>query len=406
MSTAKRAPSMDSTGYDSSASTQSNQSSASTLRGTFYAVYLYTNSPKAQLQQQQSETETSADEASQKPPSTKPPKFQTKESLSLLATDLGAVAETDLRCFLIKKVARDLQDTRGNVDPMEMTLGEKATTTAMCFHQAFMKEASDPEKKEQQAYVLCFIAPDDGTLDLYCTDLERFGKSLLPLLTDSEIDFKSTLTSSLEEWHYITVLYMSRCVESFAENIAVLLQAALNEAPVNVATGNSRDKSDIEKFMEACNLHGLEGHKRDHEETENGCQPQAAVEIVSEDDRLLARNAEASPFCQCWAARLVKSRDDGPLILRRIVEGFKIRTIQNLNLVKRLVKEAENDHYALFNAYQFLKKCGYWEALLQRAINEGSVVATPEGREVVELLQERLAANALAGSQVPVRNSA
>ncbi|XP_037287265.2 protein Njmu-R1 isoform X2 [Rhipicephalus microplus] len=366
MSTVKRASSMDSTGYDSSASTQSNQSSASTLRGTFYAVYLYTNSSKTQLLQQQSGTETSAVEASEKPAAVKPPKSQTKESLSLLATDLGAVAETDLRCFLIKKVTRDLQDTRGNVDPIEMTLGEKATTTAMCFHQAFMKEASDPGKKEQQAYVLCFIAPDNGTLDLYCTDLERFGKSLLPLLTDS----------------------------------------ALNEASVKVTTENSRDKSDVDKFMEACNLHGLEGHKRDHEETDNECHPQAAIEIISEDDRLLTRNGEASPFCQCWAARLVKSRDDGPLILRRIVEGFKIRTIQNLNLVKRLVKEAENDHYALFNTYQFLKKCGYWEALLQRAINEGSVVATPEGREVIELLQERLAANALAGSQVPVRNSA
>lgn len=404
MSTAKRASSMDSTGYDSSASTQSNQSSASSLRGTFYAVYLYTNSPKAQLQQQQSETET--DEASQKPPATKPSKSQIKESLSLLATDLGAVAETDLRCFLIKKVARDLQDTRGNVDSMEMTLGEKTTTTAMCFHQAFTKKTSDPEKKEQQAYVLCFIAPDDGTLDLYCTDLERFGKSLLPLLTNSEVDFKSTLTSSLEEWHYISVLYMNRCVEAFSENIAVLLQAALDEAPVNVMTGNSRDKSDVEKFMEACNLHGLEGENRGHEETESGCQSPSAIEIVSEDDCLVAKYAEASPFCQRWAARLVKSRDDGPQVLRRIVDGFKIRTIQNLNLVKRLVKEAENDHYALFNAYQFLKKCGYWEALLQRAINEGSVVATPDGREVVELLQERLAANALAGSQVPVRNSA
>ncbi|KAL3208288.1 hypothetical protein MRX96_009640 [Rhipicephalus microplus] len=76
----------------------------------------------------------------------------------------------------------------------------------------------------------------------YCTDLERFGKSLLPLLTDSEIDFKSALTSSLEEWHYIAVLYMSRCVESFAENIA-----ALNEASVKVTTENSRDKSDVEK---------------------------------------------------------------------------------------------------------------------------------------------------------------
>ncbi|XP_075557293.1 protein Njmu-R1-like isoform X2 [Dermacentor variabilis] len=360
MPTTKRASSMDSTGYDSSASTQSNQSSASALRGTFYAVYLYTNSPKTQ-QQQQSETETSADEASQKLAATKAPKSQTKESLSLLATDLGAIAETDLRCFLIKKVARDLQDTRGNVDSMEMT---------------------------------------------YCTDLERFGKSLLPLLTNSEVDFKSTLTSSLEEWHYICVLYTNRCVEAFSENIAVLLQAALSEAPVNVTTGNSRDKSDVEKFMEACNLHGLESQKRGHEETESGCQSPAAIEIVSEDDCLIARNADASPFCQRWAARLVKSKDDGPLVLRRIVEGFKIRTIQNLNLVKRLVKEAENDHYALFNAYQFLKKCGYWETLLQRAINEGSVVATPDGREVVDLLQERLAANALAGSQLPVRNSA
>ncbi|XP_070380510.1 protein Njmu-R1-like [Dermacentor albipictus] len=405
MPTTKRASSMDSTGYDSSASTQSNQSSASALRGTFYAVYLYTSSPKTQ-QQQQSETETSADETSQKPVATKPPKSQTKESLSLLATDLGAIAETDLRCFLIKKVARDLQDTRGNVDSMEMTFGEKTTGTAMCFHQAFTKESSDVEKKEQQAYVLCFIAPDDGTLDLYCTDLERFGKSLLPLLTNSEVDFKSTLTNSLEEWHYICVLYTNRCVEAFAENIAVLLQAALSEAPVNVTTGNSRDKSDVEKFMEACNLHGLESQKRGHEETESGCQSPAAIEIVSEDDRLIARNADASPFCQRWAARLMKSKDDGPLVLRRIVEGFKIRTIQNLNLVKRLVKEAENDHYALFNAYQFLKKCGYWETLLQRAINEGSVVATPDGREVVDLLQERLAANALAGSQLPVRNSA
>lgn len=394
---------MDSTGYDSSASTQSNQSSAPTLRGTFYAVYLYTNTPKAQ---HHSENETSADEASQKATTTKPPKSQTKESLSLLATDLGAVAETDLRCFLIKKVARDLQDTRGNVDPVEMTLGEKTTGTVMCFHQAFVKEPSSPEKKEQQAYVLCFIAPDDGTLDLYCTDLERFGTSLLPLLTNSEIEFKSALTNSLEEWHYICVLYMTRCVKALSQNVAVLLQAALSEASVSVTTGNSREKSDIERFVEACNLHSLEGQSRENGETEVECEFPSVVEIFSEDDGLKVQSAEASPFCQRWAARLVKSEDDGPLVLRRIVEGFKIRTIQDLNLVKRLVREAENDHYALFNAYQFLKKCGYWRALLQRATTEGSVVATPEGQEVVELLRERLAANSLTGNQVPARNAA
>lgn len=399
MSRSNSIAAMDSTGYDSSASTQSNQSSTPTLRGTFYAVYLYTNTPKTQ---HHSENETSADEASQKAPSSKPPKSQTKESLSLLATDLGAVAETDLRCFLIKKVARDLQDTRGNVDPMEMTVGEKTTATVVCFHQAFVKEPSSPEKKEQQAYVLCFIAPDDGTLDLYCTDLERFGTSLLPLLTNSEIEFKSTLTSSLEEWHYLCVLYTTRCVKALSQNVAVLLQAALSEAPVSVKTGNSREKSDIERFMEACNLHSLEGQSREQGESESP----AVVEIFSEADGLKVRNAEASPFCQRWAARLVKSEDDGPLVLRRIVEGFKIRTIQDLNLVKRLVKEAENDHYALFNAYQFLKKCGYWRALLQRATIEGSVVATPEGQEVVELLQERLAANSLTGCQVPARNAA
>lgn len=403
MSRSNSIAAMDSTGYDSSASTQSNQSSAPMLRGTFYAVYLYTNTPKTQ---HYSENETSADEASQKAPTPKPPRSQTKESLSLLATDLGAVAETDLRCFLIKKVARDLQDTRGNVDPMEMTLGEKTTGTVMCFHQAFVKEPSSPDKKEQQAYVLCFIAPDDGTLDLYCTDLERFGTSLLPLLTNSEIEFKSTLTSSLEEWHYLCVLYMTRCVKALSQNVAALLQAALSEATVSVTTGNSRDKTDIERFVKACNLHSLEGQGQENGETDAECESPPVVEIFSEDDGLKVRNAEASPFCQRWAARLVKSEDDGPLVLRRIVEGFKIRTIQDLNLVKRLVKEAENDHYALFNAYQFLKKCGYWRALLQRATSEGSVVATPEGQEVVELLRERLAANGLTGSQVPARNAA
>lgn len=185
---------------------------------------------------------------------------------------------------------------------------------------------------------------------------------------------------------------MSRCIRLLSSDVAVLLHAALCQTAVKVTAASSRTKDDVQGFMNACNLHNLEtqdvqdGPQLDAHTTEL----EVKVDATVEDTGVTFNRSDSSTFCQKWAERLVKSENDGPLILRRIIEGFKIKTIQDLNLIKRLVKKAENDHYALFSAYQFLKNCGYWETLLERAMKEGSLVTTPEGQEVVGLLQERL----------------
>lgn len=370
----------DSAGYESSASNQSNLSSATADRGTFYAVYLYTNNSSKSSQTAGSDASTRADNSN--------------GSLSLLATDLGAVSETDLRCYLLKKVARDLEDSRGNLDVVELSLGDKVSTPMACFHQAFWKETSASEKKDHHAYLLCFVSADDGTLDLFFSDVENFGKALVPSLADAESEFQQALRESMENWYHICVAYIGRCVEALGENLAVLLHFALNDSNIDIEISSGDGKSDFRRFVDVCKLDVLNSESMaSSDETATVLDTERPNLTVEEKDgKVSLSRSESSDFCRRWARALLRDDTNNPLVLRRIIEGLKIKTIQDMNLVKRLVRLAENDHYALYNAYKFLKECGYSETLLRRAVREGSVAATREGREVVALLSEHLLA--------------
>ena len=41
-----------------------------------------------------------------------------------------------------------------------------------------------------------------------------------------------------------------------------------------------------------------------------------------------------------------------------------------MNLVRRIVRKAESDHYALYRAYKLLKECGYTKTLLGLSMSE------------------------------------
>lgn len=49
-----------------------------------------------------------------------------------------------------------------------------------------------------------------------------------------------------------------------------------------------------------------------------------------------------------------------------------MQTIQDMNLVRRIVRKAESDHYALYRAYKLLKECGYTKTLLGLSMSEHS----------------------------------
>ncbi|XP_064478220.1 protein Njmu-R1-like isoform X2 [Ornithodoros turicata] len=371
----------ESAGYESSASNQSIPSATSIDRGTFYAVYLYSNNS---LKSQVGEDGGTCDVTSRADD-------PAKKCLSLLATDLGAASETDLRCYLLKKVARDLQDSRGNIDIVELSMGDKVSTPMACLHQAFWKDTT-LENKDHHAYVLCFVAADDGTLDLFYSDVEAFGRALVPSLTNAESDFQQALRENMENWYHICVSYISRCLKGLGENVATLLHCALSDGIVDINIANPEERGDFQRFVDVCKLDVLDSSNSTSSEkakcTDGLERPN--LEIRTGSDGIELSHTETSPFCQRWAKAIFKEDLDNALLQRRIIEGFKIKTIQDMNLIKRLVKQAENDHYALYNAFRFLKECGYSDTLLRRATREGSVTATTEGRDVVTLLSEHL----------------
>lgn len=64
------------------------------------------------------------------------------------------------------------------------------------------------------------------------------------------------------------------------------------------------------------------------------------------------------------------------------------QAIQDMNSLKRFVRQAEMSHYALFRCCQFLQGCGNGDVLLQNARAEHSDL--PEACSIITVLEEFL----------------
>lgn len=62
------------------------------------------------------------------------------------------------------------------------------------------------------------------------------------------------------------------------------------------------------------------------------------------------------------------------------------QAIQDINNLKRFIRQAEMNHYALFKCYLFLKNCGSGDILLKIVKVEHAEM--PEARNVVTVLEE------------------
>lgn len=65
-----------------------------------------------------------------------------------------------------------------------------------------------------------------------------------------------------------------------------------------------------------------------------------------------------------------------------------LQAIQDMNSLKRFVRQAEMSHYALFRCCQFLQGCGNGDVLLQNARAEHSDL--PEACSIITVLEEFL----------------
>uniref|UniRef100_U3JHZ1 Chromosome 17 open reading frame 75 n=1 Tax=Ficedula albicollis TaxID=59894 RepID=U3JHZ1_FICAL len=116
-------------------------------------------------------------------------------------------------------------------------------------------------------------------------------------------------------------------------------------------------------------------------------EPHKSMVIDCSGPQPQLHNAGSNRFCEDWIQAFVNGAEGGnPFLFRQILENFKLKAIQDINNLKRFIRQAEMNHYALFKCYLFLKNCGSGDILLKIVKVEHAEM--PEARNVVTVLEE------------------
>lgn len=94
---------------------------------------------------------------------------------------------------------------------------------------------------------------------------------------------------------------------------------------------------------------------------------------------------ETNLFCDEWAKKLVEMDPLDPFKLRTVVEDLKLKVIQELNFIRKIVDQGKMNNYAMYKAYLVLvsnTNCGVLLNLLLKDITNDYTTT-----EVLEVIQ-------------------
>ncbi|RMB95319.1 hypothetical protein DUI87_28306 [Hirundo rustica rustica] len=280
-------------------------------------------------------------------------------SLSLLDTNLPAEAETELRSFIAKRLTKGaLFEGMGNVASVGLSIPEGKVG---CYYCRFQQES-----------VL-----ETATLESDINAPEYVQKNL-----------EACVSPYLRSWFEDAICPIQRVVQLFQDKLASLLHAALSYTPVEVKNADESTEKDISRFLAAASLQGL---------VQEGTMTSLCIAMTEEQHKSMVidcsgpqpqlHNAGSNRFCEDWMQAFVNGAEGGnPFLFRQILENFKLKAIQDINNLKRFIRQAEMNHYALFKCYLFLKNCGSGDILLKIVKVEHAEM--PEARNVVTVLEE------------------
>lgn len=237
-------------------------------------------------------------------------------------------------------------------------------------------------------YVVCFLGGSEKGLELFRLELDKYIQSLKINLDLEQKPLETYVNPYLRSWFEDAICPIQRVVQLFQEKLAFLLHAALSYTPVEVKNADERTEKDISRFLAAASLQGL---------VQEGTMTSLCIAMTEEQHKSMIidcsgllpqlHNAGSNRFCEDWMHAFVNGAEGGnPFLFRQILENFKLKAIQDINNLKRFIRQAEMNHYALFKCYLFLKNCGSGDILLKIVKVEHAEM--PEARNVVTVLEE------------------
>ncbi|XP_070790898.1 protein Njmu-R1 [Pituophis catenifer annectens] len=313
-------------------------------------------------------------------------------SLSLVDTNLPTEAEMELRGLVAKHLNKGaLFEGMGNVISAELSIPE---TRVGCYYCVFQPdkcaEGADPESRESPLeYVICFLGGSEKGLELFRLELDGYVQDMKTCLDSKQSNLETCIQPLLRTWFEDLVCPIQRVVNLFKEKLAFVLHAALSCTPVEVNGSEERTEKDINRFLRAASLQDLVRETMTTSlctaaTTEEQCK---SVVIDLNGPQLCFHGAGTNRFCEDWTQAFLNVSEGGnPFLFRQILENFKLKAIQDINNLKRFIRQAEMSHYALFKCYLFLKNSGSGDVLLK--IVKVEYAEMQEARNVISVLEE------------------
>uniref|UniRef100_A0A8C1UG79 Chromosome 17 open reading frame 75 n=1 Tax=Cyprinus carpio TaxID=7962 RepID=A0A8C1UG79_CYPCA len=286
-------------------------------------------------------------------------------SLTLLDSSLPAEAEPELRSYISRRLSKGaLLGGMGNIATVELSIPEQAVGCYCCL----LEQEKSPEQPEADGngWVVCLL-----------------GGSEKEVRTNLEAEVRPYLN----RWYEESVMHIHRVVQLLQANVGYLLHAVRNHCCL--------DQIHLMKFIKAASLQGL---------VQEDTTAASLCKAISEDTHTgLIIDCSTSPptltnevsnrFCDDWIQAFLNAAERfNPFLLRQILENFKLKAIQDMNNLKRFIRQAEMSHYALFRCCLFLQSCGNGDVLLQNARAEHS--SLPEACGIITVLEEFLGEHA------------
>ncbi|GAA6229583.1 protein Njmu-R1 isoform X1 [Lates japonicus] len=312
-------------------------------------------------------------------------------SLTLIDSSLPSEAEPELRTYISRRLSKGaLLGGMGNIATVELSIPEEAVGCYCCL----LEQERSPEQPDADGngYVICFMGGSEKGLNLFRLELDKYVQGLHSSLQTPELqNLETEVRPYLSRWYEESVMHIHRVVQLVQSNISFLLHAALSHTHVEVINSDERTKADVSRFIKAASLQGL---SQQDTTTASLCK---AISEDTQSDLVIdcstipptLSNTISNRFCDDWIQAFLNAAERcNPFLLRQILENFKLKAIQDMNSLKRFVRQAEMSHYALFRCCQFLQGCGNGDVLLQNARAEHSDL--PEACSIITVLEEFL----------------
>ncbi|KAL0597199.1 Protein Njmu-R1 [Plecturocebus cupreus] len=308
-------------------------------------------------------------------------------SLSLVDSNLPSEVEPELRSFIAKRLSKGaVFEGLGNVASVELRIPGYQVGCYYCLFQnekLFPGTVTMDSEHNPSEYVVCFLGEHTFRLEL-----DKYIQGLKNNVNCEERGLESHIKSYLSSWFEDVVCPIQRVVLLFQEKLTFLLHAALSYTPVEVKESHEKTKRDIHRFLSVASLQGLI-----HEGTMTSLcmamteEQHKSVVIDCSGSQPQFHNAGSNRFCEDWMQAFLNGAEGGnPFLFRQVLENFKLKAIQDTNNLKRFIRQAEMNHYALFKCYMFLKNCGSGDILLKIVKVEHEEM--PEAKNVVAVLEE------------------